>query len=82
MAMKTGSIQYLPKRVFIQPELEDMKRFNPNGKILIIPVMKYLEFLSKGRITKFVTIAALRPDKCENIDILNFAKQISEIKLL
>ena len=70
-----GSIKYITDNVFVQPSLE---KLGAQNKIFIIPVMKFLENLSTGGITKFVTIAALRPDKCENLDVLKFIKDVSE----
>jgi hypothetical protein len=80
MKKVAGSMKYETAKVFIQPSLEDSTSFSQVGKILIIPVMKFLEGLSTGGITKFITIAALRPDKCENIDVLKFAKEISSLE--
>ena len=74
-----GSIKYKTNEVFVQPSSEDIgMQNNARGRVLMIPVLKFLESLSQGKITKFITIAALRPDKCENIEVLEFAKQISE----
>lgn len=87
MKSSQGNVQYNTEHVFIQPSFEDGNRdqfsleskkvTNPKGQILIIPIMKYLEGLSTEGITKFITIVSLRPDRCENIEILKFAQECS-----
>ena len=72
-----GNLQYDVNRVFVQPSSEYQMIFGNKGKILMIPVMKFLESLSGGMITKFITLAALRPDKCENLEVLKFAQEVS-----
>jgi hypothetical protein len=77
--------EYSTDKYFVNPATEDTGEINANNNCLMIPIMKYLDNLSKNAIsqsnkpTKFITLVAVRQEeeKCGQIfATLDFAENI------
>ena len=84
--IERGDLQYDVTKVFKSPQLEDV--FHPSYvknkaskvRCLMVPILNYLDNLSKDKLTKFVMFTALRQDKClENKDSLEYAASMNSM---
>lgn len=77
-----GNIAYSPSKIFKNPAYEDIGNpaYRPGGKsrVLMIPILNYIDSLSRGKMSKYIMMTAVRRDKCaETINSLHFAADIS-----